>query len=164
MRPHAFDDTHVMVAPWQALQLAQALPTGSTLQAVDAGPWPTSSVTCAGRRPSSDAPMASACWRRRWRFGAWGLRQDGAARPAVRPRVKVTSSGSTTCSPRPRLATGAWRAACAPNCCAMQAAKAPERPTCRSTPPICRARAVYARLGFVDGYHYHYRTADPDAA
>jgi ribosomal protein S18 acetylase RimI-like enzyme len=26
------------------------------------------------------------------------------------------------------------------------------------------ARAVYHRLGFVDGYAYHYRTADPDAA
>ena len=26
------------------------------------------------------------------------------------------------------------------------------------------ARAVYHRLGFIDGYAYHYRTADPDAA
>lgn len=26
------------------------------------------------------------------------------------------------------------------------------------------ARAVYRRLGFIDGYAYHYRTADPDAA
>ncbi len=55
---HAFDDTHVMVPRGRRCNWPRRCQPAARCRRSTPWPWPTSSVTCAGRRPSSDAPMA----------------------------------------------------------------------------------------------------------
>ena len=84
--------------------------------------------------------------------------RGGRASPAASSRSRATSSGSTTCSPPRQRAAGSGERACRHLLALARAARRDASAICRSTPTTTPARAVYRRLGFADGYAYHYRT------
>ena len=160
----AFDDTHVMVAPWQALQLAQALPTGSTLQAVDALALADIVGDLRGSPPEQRRAHGQRLLASPVRFGAWVLRQDGAVLACGQAAREGDIVGLYDVFTAPAARNrGLARSLCAEllRHAGREGARTAYLQVDAANLP---ARAVYARLGFVDGYHYHYRTADPDAA
>ena len=158
------DDTRVMVRPTLAELPAGAVPAGIAEEAVDAAAYagavgalrgsPAAQIEAHAQRLAlSPVPYAGLVWRQAGGVVACGqFAREGSlvglydvfTAPAARGAGLATALCTRLLSrARAEGATAAYLQ--------VDAGNAP-------------ARAVYRRLGFADGYAYHYRCADPAAA
>lgn len=159
-----FDDTVVMVADLAALDLTGAAPADLQLQAAE----PTAYAAVVGALRGSP-PEQQQAHAERMRFSpvpycGWVLRQEGQVLACGQYAREGSMVGVydvfTAPSARNR---GLSRALCA-ELLRRAAAEGARTAYLQVDVDNQPARAVYRRLGFVDGYHYHYRAADPARA
>ena len=158
------DDTRVMVARIaraRSRRRAAAARRRLRSRAPMPAPSPTGSAWRAARRWRSGKRTPSGSRGRRCRSTAFWLRDAQASAVVACGQVVIEGEvvglydvfTAERCA-RPRPGASAVPASARP--CAQRAVRASA--ICRSTRATTRRAAVYRRLGFADGYAYHYRT------
>ena len=159
-----FDDTRVLVARITSMDLGGPLPAGLQLQ--HAGPADYAAIvgTLRGSPPEQQQAHTERMATSPVPYRGWVLRQDGEVLACGQYAREGTVAGLYDVFTAPAARNqGLSRALCAAllRRAAAEGAQTAYLQVDSSNSP---ALAVYRRLGFVDGYNYHYRAADPTRA
>lgn len=161
---HRFDDTRVMVAPTAALQLAATLPAGCQLENVDAQRYATTVGRLRQSPPGQQQAHAQRLALSPVPYHGWLLRRDGEVLACGQTAAESGMVGLYDVFTAPSArGQGLARALCA-ELLRRAATEGAHSAYLQVDADNHAARAVYRRLGFVDGYAYHYRAANPAAA
>ena len=159
-----FDDSVVMVGDLAALALADPLPAGWRLDAADAAEFADQVGALRGSPAAHRRAHAERLARSPVPYRGWLLRCGGAVAACGQFAREADLVGLYDVFTAPAARNrGAARLLCAEllRRAGDEGARTAYLQVDRANLP---ARAVYRRLGFVDGYGYHYRAADPAAA
>jgi ribosomal protein S18 acetylase RimI-like enzyme len=159
-----FDDTRVMVRAGLGDLALGSLPTGSTFQSLALEPFAQRVGALRGSPLAQRQAHAERLVNSPVPFSAWELRRDGdtlaCGQYALEDDVVGLYDVFTAPSARGQGLAG--------QLCArllMDAARHGARHAYLQVESDNQAaRSVYRKLGFTDGYAYHYRTRDPDGA
>jgi GNAT superfamily N-acetyltransferase len=161
---HRFDDTRVMVRPELNALPGSPLPMGTTLHALALEPFAQRVGALRGSPLAQRQAHAERLANSPVPFWAWELRRDGetlaCGQYALEDDVVGLYDVFTAASARGQGLAGLL--------CARLLAEAAGRGARHAYLQVesdnLAARAVYRKLGFSDGYAYHYRTRDPSGA
>lgn len=159
-----FDETVVMVASFDALDLTAALPPHLTLERTDHGTYARTVGRLRGSPAEQQVAHAERLAGSPVPYQGWLLRDgsDVLACGQTAQEGDLVGLYDVFTAPAARN-QGLSRALCAAllRAAAAQGARTAYLQVDAINAP---ARAVYRRLGFADGYGYHYRSADPASA
>lgn len=159
-----FDDTRVMAAPFDALDLGAALPAHLSLEKADPSSYARIVGTLRGSPPEQQAAHAERMASSPVPYLGWVVRQGDAVLACGQTAQEGRFVGLYDVFTAPAARNqGLSRALCTAllRAAAAQGAGIAYLQVDGDNSP---ARAVYQRLGFNDVYRYHYRSADPAAA
>jgi ribosomal protein S18 acetylase RimI-like enzyme len=161
----AFDDTCVLVGDLPAMDLSPALPPGLHLQPAGPDDYASAVGGLRGSPPQHQLAHAQRVAQSPVPYRGWLLRDaDGQLLACGQYAREGTLVGLydifTAAAARNR---GLSRALCA-ELLRRAAAEGARTTYLQVDADNAPALAVYRRLGYADGYHYHYRSADPSAA
>lgn len=159
-----FDNTAVMVADLQHASLDDALPPGTQLSPAGAADYARIVGTLRGSPESQQRAHAERVAHSPVPYQGWVLRRDDRvlACGQFAREGQLVGLYDVFTDPAAR-GHGLARQLCAQLLRQAQAEGA-RQAYLQVDVDNSAARAVYHRLGFVDGYGYHYRSADPAAA
>jgi ribosomal protein S18 acetylase RimI-like enzyme len=159
-----FDDTRVMVATYSALRLGAPLPADCQLEHTDAERY---AATIGSLRQSPSEQQQAHAQRLALSpvpYRGWVLRRDREVLACGQTAAEGGMVGLYDVFTAPAArGQGLARALCA-ELLRRAALDGAHTAYLQVDADNVAARAVYRRLGFVDGYPYHYRAADPAAA
>lgn len=159
-----FDDTCVMVAPAAALRLQDELPAGAEMQAVDSATFAEAVGGLRGTPPAQRQAHLQRLLQSPVPYQGWLVTRQGELLGCGQTAREGRFVGVYDVFTAPEARNqGLARALCAQMLRRAQSASAEVDAYLQVDAANHPARAVYRRLGFVDGYGYHYRADDPSA-
>jgi ribosomal protein S18 acetylase RimI-like enzyme len=159
-----FDDTRVMVRAELGDLAPAALPPGMSIQAIGLEPFAQCVGQLRGSPPGERQAHAQRLLQSPVPFRAFELRVDGELAACGQFAVEHDLAGLyDVFTAHPARGRGLARLLCS-NMLGQAQAEGARHAYLQVEGDNHAARAVYRRLGFADGYAYHYRTRDAQAA
>jgi len=159
-----FDDTLVLAARMASMDLTASLPAGLHLQA--AGPADYAGIVGALREspPEQQRAHAERLAASPVPYRGWVLQRDGEVLACGQYAREGTMVGLYDVFTAPTARNQGLSYALCAELLRRAATEGAHTAYLQVDGGNSPALAVYRRLGFGDGYHYHYRSADPDLA
>lgn len=159
-----FDDTRVMVLPALATLPVGGLPAGCTFQSLALEPFAQRIGGLRGSPLAQRQAHAERLVNSPVRFSAWELRRDGETLACGQYALEDDVVGLYDVFTAPSVRGQGLAGRLCARLLVDAARHGARRAYLQVEADNHAARSVYRKLGFADGYAYHYRTRDPAGA